>query len=339
MNYYKVFIIILNWNGKEDTLECLNSVQSIDYPNYVTVVVDNGSSDESAKTIRKEFLEVKVIETGENLGYAGGNNVGIRYALENGADFILLLNNDTIVDPQLLKAFINAALQIDRLGILSPKIYYFSNRKKIWYAGGQQIKQTALFKHVGIGCDENERQYQKLMETDYASGCAFFADATVFRKVGLFDETFFLTYEETDFCYRAKNENIRSYVVPEAKVWHKISVSFGGEKSPMFKYFLTRNRLLWAERHLSKDRLFIIIIKDLYRLFEYILPISIKINRSENKLFIKSAGKPTQNYRDNIREKYQDPIMKAHLYGIRDYFLRRFGGIKPNLNFSRKTIK
>jgi GT2 family glycosyltransferase len=337
MNQYKVFIIILNWNGKEDTLECLDSVQSVDYPNYDTVVVDNGSSDESVKSIRKEFLEVKVIETGKNLGFAGGNNVGIRYALGNGADYILILNNDTIVDPQLLKAFIKVALQIHRPVILSPKIYYFSNRKKIWYAGGQQIKQTAIFKHIGIGCNENEKQYQKLMETDYASGCAFFADATVFRKVGLFDETFFLTYEETDFCYRAKNENIRSYVVPEAKVWHKISVSFGGEKSPMFKYFLTRNRLLWAERHLSKNKFFIIIIKDLYRLIEYILPISIKINRLENKLSIESVAKPTQNYRNKIREKYQDPLMRARFYGIRDYFLRRFGSFQPNSNFSRKS--
>ena len=106
----KASIIILNWNGKEDTLECLESVGKIDYPNFDTIVVDNGSSDESVKAFQKEFPKVKVLETGENLGYAGGNNVGIRYALDNGADYILILNNDTIVDSQLLKAFINGAI-------------------------------------------------------------------------------------------------------------------------------------------------------------------------------------------------------------------------------------
>jgi hypothetical protein len=329
MKHNKVFIILLNWNGKEDTLECLESVRSVDYPNFDTIVVDNGSGDESVKAIRKEFPEVKVIEIGKNLGYAGGNNVGIRYALRNGADYILILNNDTIVDPQLLKAFINAAIQIHQPGILSPKIYYFSNRKKIWYAGGQQIKQTARFRHIGMGRDENDTEYKTIMETDYASGCALFTNASVFNAIGLFDEKFFLTYEETDFCYKARNKNIRCYVVPEAKVWHKISVSFGGEKSPMFIYFLTRNRLLWAERHLPQNKFFIILLKDLYRLIEYIVPLPIKINRLEMKLSLESVTESMHNYKIRIREKYQDPLMKAQSYGIRDYFLRRFGKCQP----------
>jgi GT2 family glycosyltransferase len=335
MKHNKVFIIILNWNGKEDTLECLESVRSVDYSNFDTIVVDNGSSDESVKAIRNEYPAVNVIEIGKNLGYAGGNNVGIRYALKNGADYILILNNDTIVDPQLLKALINAALQIHQPGILSPKIYYFSNRKKIWYAGGYQIKQSARFRHIGIGCEENDKENKKIMETDYASGCALFTNASVFRKIGLFDKKFFLTYEETDFCYKAKKKNIRCYVVPEAKVWHKISVSFGGEKSPMFVYFLTRNRLLWAERHLPKNKFFIILLKDLYRLIEYIVPLPIKINRLEMKLSLNSDSKAMRNYKIKIKEKYQDPIAKARLYGIRDYFLRRFGKYQPNLSVSR----
>ena len=331
----KVYIIILNWNGKKDTLECLESVRSIDYPNFDTIVVDNGSSDESVKAIRKEFAEVKVIEIGKNLGYAGGNNVGIRYALENDADYILILNNDTIVDSQLLKALINAELQIQQPGILSPKIYYFSDKKKIWYAGTQQIKQTARFRHIGIGYEDNDKKYKTIMETDYASGCALFTNASVFKKIGLFDEKFFLTYEETDFCYKAKNKNIKCYVIPEAKVWHKISVSFGGEKSPMFIYFLTRNRLLWAERHLPKNKFFIILLKDLYRLIEYIVPLPIKINKLEMKLSLQNATKEMQNYKIRIKEKYQDPIMKAQLYGIRDYFLRRFGKYEPNSGVPR----
>ena len=325
MKFNRVYIILLNWNGKEDTLECLESVQKIDYPNFKTIVVDNGSSDGSVSAIQKEFPKVKVIKTGKNLGYAGGNNFGIRYALKNGTDYILILNNDTIVDPQILKAFIGAASQIQQPGILSPIIYYFSHKKKIWYAGGQQFKKTARFRHVGIGCIENRKDYKTFMETDYASGCALFTNASVFRKIGLFDEKFFLTYEETDFCYRAKNENIRSYVVPEAKVWHKISVSFGGEKSPIYQYYKTRNRLLWAERYLPKNIFFKIILKDLYNLIEYVVPLPIKMVTSELKLPLESANKPMQYYKIRIREKYQDPITKAQFYGMRDYFLRRFG--------------
>jgi len=330
----KVSIIILNWNGKEDTLECLESVQRIDYPNFDTIVVDNGSSDQSVIAIQKEFPEVKVIETGKNLGYAGGNNVGIRYALENGADYILILNNDTIVDSQLFKAFINAATKIHEDAILSAKIYYFNDRKKIWYAGGQQIKQTARFKHVGIGCNDNDKDYKTIMETDYASGCALFTNASVFRNIGLFDEKYFLTYEETDFCYKAKKKNIKCYVVPEAKVWHKISVSFGGEESPVYRYFLTRNRLLWAERHLSKKRFFVILLKDLSKLIRYIIPPRIKINFIGTKLSMESIKKQILNYKIKIKEKYQDPIMKAQSYGIRDYIFRRFGECQSNLNVS-----
>ena len=328
----KISIILLNWNGKEDTLECLESVRSLDYAYFDTIVVDNGSNDESVKAIRKEFPEVKVIETGKNLGYAGGNNVGIRYALENGADYILILNNDTIVDYRLLNVFINATLKIQQPGILSPKIYYYNNRNKIWYAGAQQIKQTARFRHIGIGCEEIDQDCKTFLETDYASGCALFTNASVFRKIGLFDERFFLTYEETDFCYKAKSKNIKCYVVSEAKVWHKISVSFGGEKSPTFKYFLTRNRLLWAERHLPKNKFLVVLIKDLYKMIKYIVPLPIQIHKLENNLPSGSITKWMQNYRIIIGQKYQDPIIRAQIYGIRDYIIRRFGKYQPNLS-------
>jgi len=155
---------------------------------------------------------------------------------------------------------------------------------------------------------------------------ALFTNASVFRNIGLFDEKYFLTYEETDFCYKAKKKNIKCYVVPEAKVWHKISVSFGGEKSPMYKYFLTRNRLLWAERYLPKNRFFGILLNDSFKLIVNIIPPRIKLNLLEMKLSLKSIKEQMQNYKIRIKEKYQDPIMKAQTCGIRDYIFRRFGG-------------
>ena len=127
MNHGKVAIIILNWNGKKDTLECLESVRKIDYQNFEVIVVDNGSSDDSLKAIQSKYPEICILETGENLGYAGGNNFGMRHALQNGADYILILNNDIIVDSQLINSFIDASALIPKGGIFGAKIYYYSN--------------------------------------------------------------------------------------------------------------------------------------------------------------------------------------------------------------------
>ncbi|HET6516311.1 MAG TPA: glycosyltransferase family 2 protein, partial [Thermodesulfovibrionales bacterium] len=131
----KIAIIVINWNGRDDTLECLASVRQVDYPHFEVIVVDNGSSDNSVEAIRNAFPEVTVIETRENLGFAGGNNVGMRHALKNRSEYIFLLNNDTVVDSQILKSFIRSSRLLPRDAILSAKIYYYSNPDKIWYAG------------------------------------------------------------------------------------------------------------------------------------------------------------------------------------------------------------
>ena len=142
MRYPKVYIIILNWNGRDDTLECIESVRNIDYPNFTVVVVDNGSSDDSVEAIHDKFPEITVLETGKNLGYAGGNNVGIRYVLRHRADFILLLNNDTIVDRKILSSFLDAVQLVGHSGIFGAKISFYSDPNKIWYAGAKWRKEV-----------------------------------------------------------------------------------------------------------------------------------------------------------------------------------------------------
>jgi hypothetical protein len=298
VNYPKVLIIVLNWNGKDDTLECLESVRRIDYSNFGIVVVDNGSKDGSVTAIQKKFPEIIVLETGKNLGYAGGNNIGIRYALQNNADFILLLNNDTIVDPKILSSFLDAVELVGHRGIFGAKISFYSQTNKIWYAGAKWMKEKSDFHHIGYGCIDDGRNFNSIVETDYACGCALFVSSKVLNEIGLFDERFFLLFEETDLCYRAKNVGIKSFFVPEAKVWHKESTSFGGNRSALYNYFHLRNKLLWAEKNLPfSERL--LIYKNIFsELLKCITHLTV------NKL-----------------------VNKAKLLGFRDYFLRRFGGV------------
>jgi GT2 family glycosyltransferase len=323
VNQNKIAIVVLNWNGKKDTLECLESIRKIDYQNFDVIVVDNGSRDDSVKAIEKEFPEVNVLETGDNLGYAGGNNYGIRYAIRNGADYILLLNNDIIVESQLLNSFIQAAHRVPRWGILAAKIFYFSHPNKIWYAGARRIKKTANFMHLGKGCIDNGKDFNTLTETDYACGCALFLRSSLLQKIGLFDERFFLTYEETDLSYRARAYGYKCFLVPEAKVWHKISVSFGGEHSPLFIYFLTRNSLLWAEIHLSLSERIRLYYHTLKEFFYCICPPkpsfpNFHLRLSDMRYYFKI-------YKDDLINKYTDPVRRAKVWAITDYILRKFG--------------
>jgi GT2 family glycosyltransferase len=317
VNYSKVAIIVLNWNGKEDTLECLESILKIDYPNFEIIVVDNGSSDDSVKAIKNRFPEICILETGENLGYAGGNNFGIRYALQNGSDYILILNNDIIVDPQLVNSFIDASAHLPKGGIFGAKIYYFSAPNRIWCAGTKWSNKISAFNHLGFGCIDDGTDFNSLVETDYACGCVLFIRADVLNKIGLFDEDFYLTFEETDLCYRAKREGFNCYFVPNARVWHKVSASFGGAESALIKYFRTRNKLLWAERHLPLSQLLLLYKRTFYALLTYILPPRFRFNRR----IINSITK----YKKLFINKYNDPARKAKLRGVCDYFWRRFG--------------
>ena len=330
MYHNKVTIIVLNWNGKKDTLECLESIHKIDYQNFNVIFVDNGSTDDSVKVIQQKFPKIYVLETGENLGYAGGNNYGMRYAINNGADYILLLNNDVIVHPQLIKNFIEATLRVSPWAIFAAKIYYFTQPEKIWYAGARRIKSTAHFMHMGQGSVDSGNQFNALKETDYACGCAIFFYKGVIDKVGMFDEKFFLTYEEADFCYRAKKIGIRSYVVPGAKIWHKVSISFGGEESALFRYFISRNKLLWAEKNLPFFQRILVYIFAFKELLRILIP-PFKLNMDNDISFIKKMYRSLNEYKDSLIKNYNDPIRKAKIYGFRDYFFRRFGNCSESV--------
>lgn len=198
-----VCIIVLNWNGRNDTLECLESIARVDYPNFEVVVADNGSTDGSVEAIGRYHPEVKIIENHANLGFAEGNNGAIRHALETGADFIFLLNNDTVVDPGVVTEFVRAAQQMPQAGVFGAKIYHHADSRRLWYAGGYWDSRTLSFNEYGAG-EIDRGQYDVLTETEWVIGCAMFIRAEVFRKVGLLEPRFFLNNEEIDFCSRAK---------------------------------------------------------------------------------------------------------------------------------------
>jgi GT2 family glycosyltransferase len=226
----KVGVIVLNWNGLQDTRACLHSLLALDGPPPVTYVVDNGSTDGSVRALHDEFGErIVLISNPRNLLYAGGNNVGILRALGDTCSHLLLLNNDTIVDGGLVTELSRAAAEHGD-AILCPKIYYSAAPQRLWYAGGKMSLRRARFSHRGIR-EEDTGQYDQTEETDWATGCALFGSRKVFETVGLLDESFRLYCEDVDYCLRAKKAGFRIIYVPQAKVWHKVSASVGGNLS------------------------------------------------------------------------------------------------------------
>jgi GT2 family glycosyltransferase len=246
MKLPRVAIIILNWNGLTDTLECLESLSRLDYPAYEMMVVDNGSTDGSVPVIRERFLGVTIIENGENMGYAGGNNVGLRHAMAQGADYALLLNNDTVVDPAFLRILVDAVGAEPNIGIAGPTIYYHERPDVIWSAGGAIDWQRGRTWMVGLD-ERDEGQFGQVPRTvDFVTGCALLVRRAVLEQAGPLDERFFAYYEETEWCVRVARAGFRIVHVPLAHIWHKIS-PVAREASPQVHYYMTRNRLLFLK--------------------------------------------------------------------------------------------
>lgn len=270
----KVAIIILNWNGKENTAECLKSIRELSIPNsqLSIIVVDNGSTDGSLEALKKFQISnfppkadqplagsFQFIENKRNLGYAGGNNVGIKAALKDGADYIMVLNNDTILDKNLVAQLLETFENYPDAGIVSPKIYFAPGfefhkdrykksdlGKVFWYAGGLIDWSNVYASHRGV--DEADRgQYEKVSETDYASGACFLVKREVLQKVGLFDRDYFLYWEDADLSERIKRVGYKTLYAPPAHLWHKNAGSsrVGGA---LHDYYITRNRLLFGKK-------------------------------------------------------------------------------------------
>ncbi|MEM3485989.1 MAG: glycosyltransferase family 2 protein [Candidatus Methanomethyliaceae archaeon] len=245
----KVGIVILNWNRPFDTIACLKSLSHISYRNYFSVVVDNGSTDNSPDLIRSYIPSVILLKLTKNLGFAGGANEGIKYALELNADYIMLLNNDTIVASDFLEPLVEALEQDNTIGIAVPKIYSFDSPMRIYAAGAQWTPIPPRIKIRGFGRRDNP-QYNKASDIEYATGCALLVRPEVFRIAGMFDPIYFMYQEDYDFCYRVRQSGFRIIYVPKAKIWHKGSAGLG-ENSPDKWYQWTKSTVIFYKKHFS----------------------------------------------------------------------------------------
>jgi len=258
-------IIVLNWNHPKLTLECLKSIENLKLPSSVVlhvIVIDNNSTDDSENILSKSTVKnatYHFIRNEHNLGFAGGNNVGISHALSTKSDYILILNNDTVLDTNLLGELLKSA-EKNTKSILTPKIYFAAGYefhkkrysakqrgKVIWSVGGTIDWNNVYGTNRGV--DEVDKgQFEEETEVDFASGACMFFPSEIIDTIGTFDEKYFLYLEDTDFCMRAKQKGYNTLYVPKACLWHKVSQSseIGGRLND---YFITRNRLLFAQRY------------------------------------------------------------------------------------------
>ncbi len=181
-----VCIVVLTWNRRVDTLECLRSLARITEPEVRVILVDNGSSDGTVEAVREEFPGIELIETGENLGYTGGNNMGIRRALDLGADYVLILNNDTVVAPGFVRELLAVDSKSDRIGFVSPKIYFMDPPDRIWFSGARYYTWCGYGRMVGYR-EKDREQYDRVREIDRPCGCAMLVSRAVCREAGLLD--------------------------------------------------------------------------------------------------------------------------------------------------------
>jgi GT2 family glycosyltransferase len=246
----RVSVITLNWNGKDDTIDCIASLQKLTYPNYDIVVVDNGSTDGSVSALRAQYPNITIIENGRNLGYAEGFNEGLRYAYASCADYLLILNNDTIVDPSVLTALIRVAETDRKIGFVSGKVYFQAQPNMLETVG--RYNHPLLIAGQLVGLEEIDRgQYDQLKEYDFLDDVFLLVRRETFAETGGYDPNFFLYYEETDWCIRVRKAGYKLVYTPEAKIWHKHSRSSGGERSTTWMYYMTRNQIVFLRRNAS----------------------------------------------------------------------------------------
>lgn len=293
----KVFAISINYNRPDLTSRLLESLRNSKSGSFEldTIIVDNGTIEKYS--LDKKFDDVVLIRPGTNTGFAGGMNIGIKNALEKNADYVLLINNDTVLDKRLIDNLFKAIESNEKFGIVSPKIYFEKGKEShkdrynredlgrvIWYAGGFMDWDNARSVHRGVD-EVDHGQYDKAEKIDFATGCCMMIRADVLEDVGLFNERYFLYYEDADLCMRVRRARFDIYYEPKAFLYHE-NASSSGSGSPLHDYFLTRNQMIFGMGY---------------------APFKTKIALIRQSLGLLFNGR-----------KYQKK-------GIRDYYLRKFG--------------
>ncbi|WP_396590773.1 glycosyltransferase family 2 protein [Allomuricauda sp. R78024] len=248
-----VSIITINYNESEVTLDLLQSIRGLTYPNYEVIVVDNASPNDNPDSIKEKYPEVNLIKSKENLGFAGGNNLGVKKAK---GDYLLFINNDTIVPKDFIEPLVET-LQEDRtIGMVSPKIKFHWDPTLIQYAGYTPMSHWTI-RNNSIGYHQkDDGDFDRAGETQSIHGAAMMVPKTVVEKVGMMTEIYFLYYEEHDWAEMVKRAGYKIYYQPKSHILHKESVSTG-KFSPLKTYYISRNRILFARRNFKPFQLFI----------------------------------------------------------------------------------
>lgn len=252
----KVVTVVLNFNSQKYIAECLDSLLKI---NTDILVVDGASTDSSVEFIKSNYGGLKLIEMPKNLGYAGGNNVGLRYALENNYDFVWIVNPDIVVDPKSLDEAIKVMTKDDKTAVVASKVYFapgfefHKNRyskkelgRVIWYAGGDNDWNNVFTVHYGMN-EVDKGQFDKACEVSHATGSSMLLRCEVLKLAGIIDEKYFMYYEENDLCQRIKKAGFKLMYAPKSVVWHKVGQA-AGIGSPLADYYISRNRMLFGMR-------------------------------------------------------------------------------------------
>lgn len=326
-NKNSLAVIILNWNGLSDTLECIASILESDFINYQIIVADNGSTDNSIEIIGTTYPQVYIVDNKANLGFAEGNNRAIDYAISHQFEFIFLLNNDTTIEPDCLSNLMRSYISLPKDSILGCKICYSANKEIIWHFGSLwNKKKLALEK---IATNQSSDNYNEIIEVDQIVGCAMFVSIDTLKTVGMLEKKYFLNYEETDWCFRAKRNGHNIYSIPNAIVYHKISASFKG--SSHASYFLSRNRLLWIKNNFDlKTRIRFYITKEIPTFIKMSIKLPIRIV-SLPLLYVFNK----KSYQHNI-DRIFDSI--ASQIGILHYHLKKFGNC-PQYIITLSTLR
>jgi len=253
----RVLAITLNWRQPEITLACVQALQEMAYPGLDILVIDNGSGDNSVKQLQDELpTEVMLLCLPKNIGFAAGNNVGLRQAISQNYPYALLINNDAFATPDMLRELLKGTAP--DIALLSPKIFYAADRERVWFAGGQMNSYTLDMQKTGRG-ELDGAMWQTSRDVDYLLGTCLLVNLSAVEQVGLLDEIFFMYFEDLDWSLRLRQAGMRLRLVASAHLYHAIAVSGGGLESPTRRYFLARSGVIFWRRYLSQGNALAII--------------------------------------------------------------------------------
>lgn len=285
MDEKSVAIILLNWNAYNDTVECLHSLEKLVYQNFHVFLVDNDSKDQSYEKLRAGQLsgafnlQLTIIQSGSNMGCAGGNNVGMKAAYEQGYEYLWMLNNDTIVDQHSLTRLVDEMETDHKIGIVGSKIINMNNNL-VWFAGGSINPYLGTSKPYGIDQQESE-EFNMRKEVDFVVGCSMLFRRELIELIGWLDEDYFIYYEDTDWNLKAKKAGMKIVYVPDSLIYHKESSSTKSEElSPHYAYYLMRNGYLFVKRNNPKYKM-IALLYMAYRIVKFHL---LYVLNKDNKL-------------------------------------------------------